>query len=248
MLSLQDYRLSRQKLQALLDRLETTDQPGWSLYLPDGLKAGEIENMLKEVPGLAAVNPDASKLAGSATGSVIFWGEKEKYILRPPFPVKTALSAAGFQVKGLREIIAPDYLVALILIRLGAYGIGVFKGETRLRSKVGTGLVHARHKKGGSSANRFARHREKQAETFFTRVGGHLREKLEPDLRALDYIIYGGEKATVASFRKQCAFTRQLDSRTLGYLLNVRVPRQTPLEEAIIDVYSSRVWRWKETG
>ena len=160
--------------------------------------------------------------------------------------MREELSTAGCQTAPLRRLLEKEYVVALILVRLGAYGVGLFQGEKLLRSKVGTGLVHARHKKGGSSAGRFARHREKQAETFFSRVCGHLRDKIEPDLSRLDFAIYGGEKHTVSSFRKQCSFSKQLDGRTLDYLLNVREPKQAALLAAIGDVWSSRVSRWRE--
>lgn len=243
-MELREYNLNRSRLLALLERLETAAEPGWTLYLPPGLPAADIEKLSGEVPGIDKGNPNAAKMAVSTTGNAVFWGEKAKYILRPPFPLTEEFSGPGYRTEPLRELVGPDYLVALVLVRLGAYGIGVFQGEKLIRSKVGTGLVHARHKKGGSSANRFARHREKQAEMFFTRVGERLREKLEPDVRELDYVVYGGEKATVAAFRKQCAFTKQLDSRTLDYLLNVREPKQASLEAAIVDAYSCRVWQW----
>jgi hypothetical protein len=51
--------------------------------------------------------------------------------------------------------------------------------------------VHSRHRQGGSSAHRFERHREKQIESFFTRVCGHAQEHLEPYLKQLDHVIYG---------------------------------------------------------
>lgn len=238
-----DFNLSRRKTLRLLDELEKGGGTGRTLYLPPGMTAAEITERLKELPS-PIPELDTGHLSRAATGSVIFWGETACYLIRPPFPIREELSAAGCQTAPLRLLLEKEYTVALILVRLGAYGVGLFRGEKLLASKVGTGLVHARHKKGGSSSGRFARHREKQAETFFSRVCAHLRDKIEPDLAGLDFVIYGGEKHTVSSFRKQCSFTGQLDGRTLDYLLNVREPKQASLEAAIGDAWSSRVNRW----
>jgi peptide subunit release factor 1 (eRF1) len=137
------------------------------------------------------------------------------------------------------------FTIGVVLLRLGSYAVGVFRGDTLMSSKVGTGLVHSRHKKGGSSARRFERHREKQMEYFFDRVCVHVREQLEPMVRDLDYVIYGGERYNLLEFRKQCQFLRRLDDRTLDTLANVRRPRQATLEAAIHLVWSSLVIKWQ---
>jgi peptide subunit release factor 1 (eRF1) len=234
----------------LLNELEATEGPATSLYVPHDLPLPEVEKTLKAPLGLGAaeVLPDIAEAVGrSKTGTVILWGEQGKYLVLPPFPIKEKLFASGYDVEPLRALLQQDLTVALILLRLGAYAVGVFQGEKLMSSKVGTGLVHSRHKKGGSSAHRFERHREKQIEYFFTKVCGHVREHLEPHLQQLDYVIYGGERHTLLSFRKQCHFLQQLDERTLGTLLNVREPKQAALEAAITQVWSSEVIQWEES-
>jgi len=246
MLSAREYHLKRPKLLSLLEKLADAGGTARSLYFMPGLSESEIEGMiLRELDAAASVVP-AALIRKCATGGVLYWGEAHKYLLLPPFPITETGTQIGFQVAPLRDLVTTDYTVAVIAVRLGSYGIGVFKGSRLLSSKVGTGLVHARHKKGGSSSGRFARHREKQIEGFFTRVCGHLRDKVEPYLRQVDYAVYGGEAQTVASFRKSCPLTRQLDGRTLDYLLNVREPRQASLVAAIEDVYAARVVHWYE--
>jgi peptide subunit release factor 1 (eRF1) len=177
---------------------------------------------------------------------VLFWGTENKYLVLPPFPIKEKLFAGGYDAEPLRSMLQQDLLLGLILVRLGAYAVGVFQGEKLVSSKVGTGLVHSRHSKGGSSARRFERHREKQIEYFFERVCGHVREHLEPHLQKIDYVIYGGERHTLLSFRKQCRFLQKFDDRTLSSVLYVREPRQAALEAAISQVWSSEVIRWQE--
>ena len=60
-----------------------------------------------------------------------------------------------------------EFILGLIIVRLGEYGVGVFQGENLLSSKVGTGLVHSRHRQGGSSSHRFERHRDKTERKHF---------------------------------------------------------------------------------
>jgi peptide subunit release factor 1 (eRF1) len=250
MLLMNRRRFTRVKMLLLLDELEAISGPATSLYIPHDLPAPEVEETLKAPlgPGVAEVMANiAEAVARSKTGTVILWGEQGKYLVLPPFPIKEKLFASGYDVEPLRALLQQDLTVVLILLRLGAYAVGVFQGEKLMSSKVGTGLVHSRHKKGGSSAHRFERHREKQIEYFFTRVCNHVQERLEPYLQQLDYVIYGGERHTLLSFRKQCHFLQQLDERTLGTLLNVREPKQAALESAISQVWSSEVIQWEES-
>src|SRR5262249_61220022 len=55
--------------------------------------------------------------------------------------------------------------VGVLLVRLGGYAAGVFTGPSAhlATSKVGSRLVHGRSAAGGTSQQRFARRREKQA-------------------------------------------------------------------------------------
>jgi peptide subunit release factor 1 (eRF1) len=183
----------------------------------------------------------------SNTGAALFWGEQERYLVLPPFPISEKLFSSGYDVEPLRSLLQRELMLALILVRLGDYAIGVFRGEKMLSSKVGTGHIHARHKKGGSSQRRFERGREKQVEDFFDRVCSRVRERLEPYKAQLDYVVYGGEHHTLLSFRKQCRFLQQVDDRTLEPVLNVRRPRQATLWGAIGAVWSSEVIRWQES-
>jgi peptide subunit release factor 1 (eRF1) len=139
-----------------------------------------------------------------------------------------------------------DYRIALVLVRLGAYAIGICHGERLVTSKVGTGLVHGRHKKGGSSAHRFERHRDKQIEYFLTRVCGRLREQLEPHIQALDFVVYGGARTTIQLLKKQCQFVEKLGKPTLPPLFDIPAPRQSVLETAVSRVWSSTVMEWRE--
>jgi peptide subunit release factor 1 (eRF1) len=221
-----------------LNELEIAVGSGVSVYIPPRSSIGEIEEALKTSP----LPSDLAKLAAnSKTGAVVFWSEQHRCLILPPFPVVQRLVSTDLNIDPLRSLLEREFTIVLILVRLGSYAIGVFQSEELVSSKVGTGLIHSRHKKGGSSQQRFARYREKQMESFFSRICIYARERLEPYMNRLDYVIYGGERNTLLSFRKQCRFLQLLEDRTLEALFNVRKPGQRTLEAAIGEVWSSEV-------
>jgi hypothetical protein len=240
--------LSRAKMLEFLGELARV--PGGearSLYLPPGLPHAEFENSLKEVAEQTKISPEIAELAhNSKTGSVLFLSPEQAYLVLPPFPIAEKHLTYGLATERLYSRLKRDYVIALVLVRLGAYAIGICNGESLASSKVGTGLVHGRHKKGGSSAHRFERHRDKQIEYFLSRVCVRAREQLEPHLQSLDYVVYGGARTTIQLLQKQCPFLGQLDKPTLPPLLDIPEPRQAVLTTAISRVWSSTVITWRE--
>jgi peptide subunit release factor 1 (eRF1) len=247
MLTPNRYKLSKTSTLHFLDEVKKSLHEVTTLYLPPGSpknnSAGMLETFIEP-----ANTPDKLKeyIEESPTGSIIIWGAQDRYLILPPFPIQKEQLFHHFEGRPLIALLEADILLALVLVRLGSYGIGVYRGEGLLDSKVGTGLVHARHRQGGSSSHRFERHRYKQMEAFFTRVGLHAREKLEPYLKSINYLIYGGQRETLLEFRKQTDFLHAFDARTLDLILNVRDPNQAGLDEAIREAWSCRVIRWEE--
>src|SRR5580765_6966179 len=91
----------------------------------------------------------------------------ETITVRPPFGLAHARVYESVELGPLFEALAADHVVAALLVRLGGYAVGVFEGERLVASKVGSRFVKGRHKKGGSSANRFRRRREEQERALF---------------------------------------------------------------------------------
>ena len=240
--------LSREKMLELLVELTAApSENAHTLYLPPQLSPTELEDNIKIVPEPHDVITQLSKNAvRSKTGAVIFWNNHYKLLVIPPFPISEKHIADSIAVEHLHKQLSHDCLIALVLIRLGSYAIGVYQGEKRLGSKVGTGLVHGRHRQGGSSAHRFARHRDKQIEYFLTRVCQHAREQIEPYVKSLDYIVYGGARTTILLLQKQCPLLGKLGTLVLPPLLDIPEPRQAVLETAISRVWSSTVVEWRE--
>jgi len=229
-----------------IEQLGEAGDKAESLYVPSGLPLPEVESLLEKTLGTLAIPQELAELVTrSETGAIVFWGSSQRYLVLPPFPITEKYFAQGYDVARLRSLLKRDFMVALILVRLGAYAIGLCQGESLIISKVGTGLVHGRHKKGGSSQQRFQRHREKQIEYFLDRVCGHAQERLEPQARTLDYIVYGGARTTILSLQKRCSFLRQFDTRILPPLLDIPEPRKAVLETAVGRVWSSNVIEWR---
>jgi hypothetical protein len=226
--------LNRAKMLAFLQKLsENNAGEARSLYLPPD----EVENVPPEIAGAAAKSPN---------GAVLFQSREVSYLVLPPFPITERTITSGFFTKPLLSLLTPDYRIALVLVRLGAYAIGISEGENLVSSHTGTGNIHGRHRQGGSSAHRFERHRDKQIEYFFTRVCGHIREHLEPPAKTLDYIVYGGAWTTLQLLQKQCPFLGKLKTPALPPLLDIPEPRRAVLEKAVARVWSSTVLEWQQ--
>ena len=242
--------LSRGKALDFLESLVACpDTDGDTLYLPQHPTHSEVEQSLQEMPVPPdTIPPLADIIEKAQAGAVVFWGREQKYLVLPPFPIAGKSLFHGFSPEILHSLLKNDYTIALMLVRLGAYAVGVCSGEHLISSKVGTGNIHGRHKKGGSSAHRFERHRDKQIEYFFTRVCRHAREHLEPQLKTLDYLVYGGARTTIRELLKQCSFLGGLDTPTLPPLLDIPEPRQTVLQKALRRIWSSTLYEWREEG
>jgi hypothetical protein len=217
-----------------------------TLCLPPRLSSDEVQGVCKEGDLPEDVHPQLIKhAAGSKTGCYIFWSKGQKCLVIPPFPTPEKPGVHPPDLAQLRSRLEHDQVIALVLIRLGAYAIGVSRGEKLIASKVGTGLVHGRHRQGGSSAHRFERHRDKQIETFLNRVCEHVHETIGPYVKSLDYIVYGGARDTIQLLQKYCPLLMKLETPVLPPLLDIPDPRQPVLEKALARVWSSTVVEWE---
>jgi len=241
------FKLNRNKLLDYVKELEQVSENAATLYLPPDISQKEAGVYLKQIPGLESVRIDVSdNIITSDTGCVFFWGETQKRLIIPPFPLKDKYVASGYDVVLLRALLEPDYRIGIILVRLGSYSIGITEGERLILHNTGTGLVHGRQRQGGSSAARFQRRRQDQAHHFLERVGEHARELIKAYGKNLDYFVYGGARTTIQQLRKQCGFFEQFDENLLPPLLEIPEPRFNVLEKAVNQIWSSRVIEWRE--
>ena len=242
-----ELRLGRSKALRFLDEMASTEGKAISVYFPPGMAVPRVETQLQKVFGSLGIPSDIPEtIAASKMGAAFFWNQQQMYLVLPPFPVKEDYITDGYDVGPLRSLLGHDFLIALVLVRLGSFSIGICQGTRIIDSKTGTGLVHARHKKGGSSQARFARHREKQIEEFLGRLCGHAREHIEQHVRSLDYLVYGGARTTILTLQNRCPFLGQFDDRILRMLLDIPEPRRAVLEKAVDIVWSTDVIEWRQ--
>ena len=131
--------------------------------------------------------------------------------------------------------------MAVLLVRLGGYAAGVFDGERLVASKVGSRFVKGRHKKGGSSANRFRRRREEQARALVDDAANTAARVLEPWRDRVKFTALGGDRAAVDAVLAARADLGWLRERAIPRFLTVSDPRQRVLEALPYDLYAAEV-------
>ncbi len=240
------FYLNRSRMMGFLNGLEQSpNASAVSIYFTPGMDTAEIESLLSNMKVVALPDEFIEIVTSSKNGATLFWGKEKKYLVFPPFPSREKVIFSGYITGPLRLLISTDYSIGLVLVHLGSYAVGICQGEKLLSSKVGTGLVHGRHKKGGSSQARFQRRRQKQAREFLERVCTHAQEQLSPYTRSLDYIIYGGPRYTLLQLQKMCPILRSFGDRILA-VIEVPALRQRVLEAAVSQVWSSRIIEFQE--
>jgi Actinobacteria/chloroflexi VLRF1 release factor len=129
----------------------------------------------------------------------------ECHVPFPPLPGSTA-DRAGSAAEVAGQISAhalAGRTVGVLLVRLGGYAAGVFTGpQAQLAaSKVGSRLVHGRSAAGGTSQQRFARRREKQASEALGAAADTAAAVFGPYAGQLDAVVLGGDRRAIAGLR-----------------------------------------------
>ena len=129
-----------------------------------------------------------------------------------PFP---PLQAGGAEPDAaqIAEHASADRTVGVLLVRLGGYAAGVFTGEPPrlVASKVGARLVHGRSAAGGTSQQRFARRREKQASEALGAAADTAAAVFAPYAGKLDAVVLGGDRRAIGGLRDDSRLRPHLD-------------------------------------
>ena len=157
----------------------------------------------------------------------------ERVLCEPPFPPLDATvrgDRVGYAPGPLLEHVRRERTVGVLLVRLGGHAAGVFRGDVLLDSKVGSRLVHGRHRKGGSSSGRFARRREGEARAALDAAADVAVRVLIPALGRLETVVLGGDRRALDEVMadQRLAPLRPLVS---GRVIDVPDPRLTVLRE-----------------
>jgi peptide subunit release factor 1 (eRF1) len=151
----------------------------------------------------------------------------ERVICEPPFPpLDEAVRGerAGYEPGALLDHVRRERTVGVLLVRLGGHAAGVFTGETLGESKVGSRLVHGRHRKGGSSSGRFARRREGQARVAAQAAADVAVRVLVPAAARLDALVLGGDRRALDAVMEDPRL-EALHDLVSGAVLDVPDPR-----------------------
>jgi len=132
----------------------------------------------------------AARVEGDAV--VLVAADGASVSCEPPFGVPEAASA-----EALLAWVERPRVVGVLLVRLGGYAAGVFEGARLVDSKVGSRLVHGRHRAGGSSQRRFARRRDEQARAALGAAADVAARILLPWAGRLDAVVLGGDRRGV---------------------------------------------------
>jgi hypothetical protein len=157
---------------------------------------------------------------------------------RPSFGLAHAGTYDRIHVRPLLDEIARDHVIAVLLVRLGGYAAGVFDGERLIASKVGSRFVKNRHKKGGSSANRFRRRREEQAKALVEEAADVAVALLGPWRERAGFGALGGDRNAVEATLRARPELAWLEERAIDRFLTVPEPRQRTLEQLPYDLYA----------
>ena len=156
------YWAGRGQVTNLILELDSHNRKMSTLYLTCESIRDHLSNpVLTQDPRISHLTEILEEVPWKGNGLVIFSAPSQVITIQPAFPILEGLYSEGVLVYPLLRQINNDLTVAVILLRLGRYAIGVLRGEELISSKTGSRYVKNRHKAGGSSQRRFARSRER---------------------------------------------------------------------------------------
>jgi hypothetical protein len=175
------------------------------------------------------------------TGLVIFWSRGEsKLIVFPPFPIQENKVVQGRpDISPLHHLLEKERLLGIMLINWGSYAGGIFRGDKLAESKIGTGYIHKRQRKGGSSAQRFARRTLEQKKDFLRKVAHHFEEVLKG--YATEQIFFGGNRLIFKPLLQESPYLESQVHKISRRFLNVRYADREALLKSLQDINESLV-------
>jgi Actinobacteria/chloroflexi VLRF1 release factor len=155
--------------------------------------------------------------------------QAECHVPFPPLPEAPAADLAE-TAERIRAHALAERTVGVLLVRLGGYAAGVFTGPAAhlAASKVGSRLVHGRSAAGGTSQQRFARRREKQASEALGAAAATAAAVFGPYEGKLDAVVLGGDRRAIAGLRDDPRLKPYFDLAVERFL-TVPDPRLTVL-------------------
>ncbi len=224
--------LNSSQLIRLVDEIKSAGEPITLRFIGD--------ESLNDRPEDDAWPPDTVR-NGSA-GYIWIQAGETQLAIAGSFPTPIVLDDFN-DLEPLVEFITTPRLVAIVLLRLGAYSVGLARDGNVLMTKSDTRYVKGQHKKGGQSQRRFERNREKWIRELFDKACRDFKDRIGPHSREVDHIAFGGDRQVLNSFVKRCPEVAKVADRMLPVRLQVDRPNTTALKESVKGLWTWRVHR-----
>ena len=242
------HSTGKARLRRLLDEVGEEDWCERTLYLtPKSLAArmGESRTARPARPDDEVVNIVTRTVGESDSGIAIFIGQGRAIAICPPFPFQDDISRSGFVASPLLRLLETEYLIGIVLLRLGRYAIGVLRGDRLMASKTAGRYMKNRHRAGGQSQRRFERSRERLIRELYDKTCETARDVFAPYAKSMDYILLGGENSTLTGFTERCGLMQALNVKTLARRLVIDRPDQRTLKNIAFEAWKSRVYSFQ---
>jgi hypothetical protein len=226
---MEQVAFSKSRLLHFLDQLQAESQDCITVYLtPASLRRqaselaaqlGAMPEEMKEALGDKSILRSAERCG---SGLAILWSEKGNgLVVLPPFAItEDKVSQGAADTSPLRQLLEKERIMGIVLVNWGSYAVGVFQGNTLVASKMGTGHIHPRHKKGGRSQKRFARRTEEQKKDFLRRAANRIEETLQG--YQLEHLFFGGNRLILKPLLDETAYLRSYAPQISPRHLTVR--------------------------
>jgi len=236
------YWTGRGQVTNLILELDSNNRRMETLYLTyESIRNHSSNPVLTQDTKIPHLTEILNEVPWKGNGLVIFSAPSQVITIQPAFPIVEDLYSEGTLVYPLLRQINNDLTVAVILLRLGRFAIGVLRGEKLISSKTASRYVKNRHKAGGSSQRRFARSRERLIRELYDKTCKTTQILISPYEQNIDYVLLGGEKTTLEGFRKRCAYLNKLKPKILSRSLQFAIPNHATLTKIPREVWKYRV-------
>ena len=141
-----------------------------------------------------------------------------KVLESPPQPVESFRyhCDSDFLTDPLEEMLADSGLYGLIVLDRREANVGWLKGKRIEAVKSASSLVPGKQRKGGQSAQRFARLRLEAIDNFYQEVAGMANDLFVPKRHEIEGILVGGPSPTKDEFLDGDYLHHELDDAVIG--------------------------------
>ncbi|MFB6184880.1 MAG: peptide chain release factor aRF-1, partial [Haloarculaceae archaeon] len=141
-----------------------------------------------------------------------------KVLESPPDPIQSFRyhCDSAFLTEPLAEMLADKGLFGLIVLDRREANVGWLKGKRVEPVKSASSLVPGKQRKGGQSAQRFARLRLEAIDNFYQEVAGMANDLFVPERHDMDGVLVGGPSPTKDEFLDGDYLHHELQDMVLG--------------------------------